>query len=126
MTLKNCIFTDNKICDSCGDCDICDLDPLKACDNCGKCIGEDGDFASKAVSIDEIIEDEEFEDSELDFENSDIEITADNGDGFKEEIEIELIDDIEGLRELLENKTHSGKYTKEEFPGFIRFRIDEK
>ena len=125
MTLKNCIFTDNKICDNCGDCDICDLDPLKVCDNCGKCIGEDGDFASKAVAIDEIIE-EEFEESELDFENSDVEITTDNDDGFKEEIEIELIDDIEGLRDLLENKTHSEKYTKEEFPGFIRFKIDDK
>jgi len=126
MNLKKCIFDDDKICDSCGDCDICDIDPLKLCDNCGKCIGEDKDFSSKAVSIDEIIEDEEFEDSELGFENSDGEGTSDNDDSFKEEIEIELIDDIEGLRELLENKTHSEKYTKEEFPGFIRFKIDEK
>jgi len=126
MSLKNCIFTDNKTCDNCGDCDICDLDPSKVCDNCGKCIGGKGDFASKAIAIDEIIEDEEFEDSELGFENSDGEGTSDNDDSFKEEIEIELIDDIEGLRELLENKTHSEKYTKEEFPGFIRFKIDEK
>jgi hypothetical protein len=126
MTLKNCIFTDNKICDNCGDCDICDLDPTKVCDNCGKCIGGEGDFASKAVAIDEIIEEEEFEDSELDFESEDVERTSENDDGFKEELEIELIDDIEGLRELLENKTHSEKYTKEEFPGFIRFKTDEK
>jgi hypothetical protein len=126
MNLKKCIFDDDKICDSCGDCDICDIDPLKLCDNCGKCIGEDKDFSSKAVSIDEIIEEDEFEDSELDFENSDVESTSGNDDSFKEEIEIELIDDIEGLRELLENKTHSGKYTKEEFPGFIRFKINKK
>lgn len=126
MTLKNCIFTDNKICDNCGDCDICDLDPSKVCDNCGNCIGGEGDFASKAVAIDEIIEDEEFEDSELDFENADVESASDSDDSSKEELEIELIDDIEGLRELLENKTHSEKYTKEEFPGFIRFKMNEK
>ena len=126
MNLKKCIFDDDKICDSCGDCDICDLDPSKVCDNCGKCIGGKGDFASKAIAIDEIIEDEEFEDSELDFENADVESTSENDDSFKEELEIELIDDIEGLRELLENKTHSEKYTREEFPGFIKFKMNEK
>ena len=39
---------------------------------------------------------------------------------------MELIDDIEGLRELLENKEHLEKYTVEEFPGFIRFKNNKE
>lgn len=32
-----CVLYDRK-CIGCGECELCDLDPLKICDNCGKCI----------------------------------------------------------------------------------------
>lgn len=126
MAIKNCVFTDNKICDSCGDCDTCDIEPSKVCDSCGKCLGAKDDYASKAIEIDEIIEDDGVEDMELDSDMGEAAGTAEIDEGFEEELEVELIDDIEGLRELLENKTHSEKYTVEEFPGFIRFRKNDK
>jgi hypothetical protein len=126
MDIKNCIFTENKICDSCGDCETCDLDPLKICDSCGNCLGGEKEYASKAVEIDEIIEDDDIEELELDSDEAEAEKAAGTDDGFEEELEVELIDDIEGLRDLLENKAHSVKYTKEEFPGLIRFKIEEK
>ncbi|MBP1745375.1 MAG: hypothetical protein H6Q58_2353 [Firmicutes bacterium] len=124
MAIKNCIFTENKICDNCGDCETCDLSPLKICDNCGKCLGGEGDYASKAVEIDEIIEGDYFEEPEQYSGEAGEEKAAEIDEGLEEELEVELIDDIEGLRELLENKAHSEKYTKEEFPGFIRFKVD--
>ena len=34
-----CVLYD-KICDGCGECLMCDLDPTKKCDNCGKCLEE--------------------------------------------------------------------------------------
>lgn len=127
MAIKNCIFTENKICDSCGDCETCDLDPSKICDSCGKCLGEEKEYASKAVEIDEIIEeDDDIEELELDSDEAEAEKAARTDEGFEEELEVELIDDIEGLRDLLENKAHSEKYTKEEFPGLISFKLNEK
>ena len=32
-----CVMEDDKICDRCGECEMCDLNPEKVCDNCGKC-----------------------------------------------------------------------------------------
>lgn len=49
---KECVLED-KICDSCGKCDICDLDDSKICDSCGKCIEENEEFAE--IKIDEVI-----------------------------------------------------------------------
>lgn len=46
-----CVITDGKICDGCGECELCDLDPFKICDNCGKCL-EIKDVAS--IKIDGI------------------------------------------------------------------------
>ena len=46
-------FDENKICDDCGECDVCDLDKNKICDNCGKCIGLDAD--SRAIEIEDVI-----------------------------------------------------------------------
>ena len=55
---KKCILED-KICFDCGKCDdICDLDPNKICDSCGKCIDTNGNDY-RAITITEIIEDEE-------------------------------------------------------------------
>lgn len=34
---KKCVLYDRD-CIGCGECEMCDLNPLKVCDNCGKCI----------------------------------------------------------------------------------------
>lgn len=42
--MKKCILKD-KICNQCGECDKCDLDPNKICDNCEKCLEKpDSDY----------------------------------------------------------------------------------
>jgi hypothetical protein len=51
--MKDCVLYDRK-CINCGECDMCDLNPLKVCDNCGECINGDCDY--KAVKITEIQE----------------------------------------------------------------------
>ena len=33
-----CVLDEEKECDGCLECEICDLDPNKICDNCGKCL----------------------------------------------------------------------------------------
>jgi len=124
MKYKVCILNENKICDDCGECDRCDLDPSKLCDNCGKCLGGEAEYASKAIEIDEIIDDEEI--GETDSELAEMEITSGEEEDMDEEFEVELIDDIEGLRDLLENKAHMEKYTYEEFPGLIRLKKDKE
>lgn len=51
--IKKCILDDNKICDECGDCDACDLNPFKKCTNCGRCIETDDEY--REIKIDKII-----------------------------------------------------------------------
>lgn len=50
---KKCIFDEEKICDECGECDYCDINPFKKCDNCGKCIDSDDEY--RELKIDEVI-----------------------------------------------------------------------
>lgn len=50
--MKKCILDDEKICDNCGECDLCDLDSSKVCNNCGKCIEIDDDNIT--INIDKI------------------------------------------------------------------------
>lgn len=50
--MKQCVLDPEKICDDCGECDVCDLNPDKKCDSCGKCLGLDAE--SRAVIIDDI------------------------------------------------------------------------
>ncbi|MGH4137137.1 hypothetical protein [Clostridium sp.] len=57
---KNCIFNDRKICNDCGECEVCELDPNKKCNNCGKCLELEG-YDVKAINIDEVFEDEAME-----------------------------------------------------------------
>lgn len=47
---ERCVLYDRE-CIGCGECEFCDLDPLKICDNCGKCLNID-DFAS--IKIDSV------------------------------------------------------------------------
>ena len=49
--VKMCVLED-KPCNGCGECDRCDLNPVKTCDNCGKCIDTGSD--SRAIGIDGI------------------------------------------------------------------------
>lgn len=38
---KKCMLEENKRCDNCLECDICDLDANKICDNCALCIDDE-------------------------------------------------------------------------------------
>ncbi len=52
MSVKKCVLDEDKICDECGECDYCDLNPFKKCDNCGKCIDSSDEY--RELKIDEI------------------------------------------------------------------------
>ncbi|WP_027623495.1 hypothetical protein [Clostridium lundense] len=126
---KHCIMDINKSCDDCGECDICDLNKNKKCDNCGKCLQDS--FDMRGIKIDSIIDDEDENNSSLteniekneNENNSQCEFVGDDytGPDFNEE-DMELIDDIEGLKEILENEDKSKDILYEEFPGLIRIR----
>lgn len=47
-----CVLYDRD-CIDCGECEFCDLNPLKICDNCGKCLHMD-DYAT--IKIDGIFD----------------------------------------------------------------------
>ena len=47
--VKKCLLYD-RICNGCGECDRCDLDPDKICDNCKKCLNLATDFRSIAIA----------------------------------------------------------------------------
>ncbi len=55
VEMKECVLYDRE-CIDCGECDFCDLDPLKICDNCGKCLDIKDDAV---IKIDKIIMDED-------------------------------------------------------------------
>lgn len=120
---KSCIFNNNKLCDDCGECDICDLDSSKKCNSCGKCINM-SDFDMKVVNIDEIQE-EEVENDIMYFEEinenpSHEAYTEDVDNDLNENLEPwELIDDIEGINEILDDKEKFKNRAVEIFPGLI-------
>ncbi len=47
---EKCVLYDRD-CIGCGECEFCDLDPLKICDNCGKCLKTEDYAAFKIDSI---------------------------------------------------------------------------
>lgn len=49
---KQCVLYDRP-CTGCGECDYCDLNPIKLCDNCGKCLEADKDY--REIKIDGLI-----------------------------------------------------------------------
>lgn len=51
---KMCVLEDNKICNDCGECNYCDLNPFKKCTNCGRCIDEP-DKKYREIKIDKVI-----------------------------------------------------------------------
>ena len=79
MTPKNCVLDESKICNDCGECNICDLNPNKICDNCMECLRTGADY--NAIEIDEIIADgtdtEDYEQLRRDLDDKDIEAPFD-------------------------------------------------
>jgi len=151
---KNCIFNNKKICNDCGECEVCELNSNKKCDNCGKCLELEG-FDVKAIKIDEVFEDAGTEKLDDDIYNrSEIEVLdveEDNTENKNEEMEKiedyesflaeeelsklnkddyipqnnevwEFIDDIDGVKELLEDEEDNSELLQEEFPGLIRLK----
>jgi hypothetical protein len=51
------MLEEDKICDNCLECNICDLKPDKICDNCAKCINDDAPY--RAIEIDDIFTNED-------------------------------------------------------------------
>lgn len=49
---KECVLYD-RICNGCGECNYCDLNPMKLCDNCGKCIDSGKEY--EEIKIDSVI-----------------------------------------------------------------------
>ncbi|KGK88555.1 hypothetical protein SDC9_201315 [bioreactor metagenome] len=117
-----CIFEETKSCNDCGKCDICDLNPNKICNNCGKCLEKDG-FDMRSVTIDGIAQEEEdITDFDMPDSTEDSFVGDDDYDSTDNTEKIELIDDIEGLRDLLEDEEKASQYISEEYPGLIRLR----
>ena len=70
---RECVLYEGKICDNCGECNVCDLNPDKICDNCMACLKTGADY--NAIEIDEIIDDgtgaEAYEQLRRDLEDDD-------------------------------------------------------
>ncbi len=118
--MKYCIFNEKKVCNNCNECNTCDLNPSKRCNNCGKCL-ELEDYDMKAIKIDTILDDE---DELKDYQIEEPEIMAyDQNNSYMENMKestLEFIDDIDGLREILDNKDKFNKIIHEEYPGLIK------
>lgn len=113
MEKKVCILYDNKACDNCGECNMCDLDPKKVCDSCGACLDMDSEYSTvdvdltmegsdepEMLSFEELFPDEAFggdrnwDDEEDDAEDDydDFDNDFDNDDNFYEDEEFEYDD----------------------------------
>lgn len=135
---KICVLNSNKVCDDCGECDKCDLNPEKICNNCGKCLNIDG-FDTRSIRIDDVIEDEteikKYEEElngEGTEENNAVnenELLNDYDDDYvntdDKEVDLELIDDIDGLNDILEDEEKRKKYTQETYPGMFVIKNQE-
>ncbi|MGV8983449.1 hypothetical protein [Clostridium sp.] len=94
---KNCIFNDRKICNNCGECEVCELDSNKKCNNCGKCLELEG-YDVKAINIDEVFEDEVVEGLDNDFyDKNEIDLSQ-----VREEIEEDSENEIDELQDSKE------------------------
>ena len=51
MENKKCILYENKSCDKCGECNMCDIDPKKVCDSCGACLDMDDDYTTMDIDL---------------------------------------------------------------------------
>ncbi|MCD3244609.1 hypothetical protein G8S21_01440 [Clostridium botulinum C] len=123
---KLCILEVNKECNDCGECNKCDLNPNKKCNNCGKCLEKEG-YDTKAINIEQIFEEDDDDFIEEEFnevgepDNTvDIDTLAEVNKNLKDsDVKIEYIDDIDGLKELIDDDTNTNSLINEIFPGFI-------
>ena len=65
---KECVLYD-RMCNGCGECEYCDLNPLKRCDNCGKCIDDKADV--REIKIDSVMTGNLHKHSDADFSGHD-------------------------------------------------------
>lgn len=132
---KNCIFNENKACNDCRECELCELDRKKVCNNCGKCLELEG-YDVRAIKIDEVFENKDDEKetmdidlgdfSDFDLEEEDVleepydleKEAREYVDVFDNEENLSYIDDVEELKELLDE----GKELGDEIcPGLITY-----
>lgn len=114
MIEKHCLFNKSITCTNCGECFACDITSNKKCNNCGKCLELEG-YDTKAIRIDEIMNEEEGEPIEVvvDEESSDkVDLSEDSPIW-------EFIDDIKELKDLLGDDKVVNDAAHEEFPGLI-------
>lgn len=97
---KYCTLYENKICDGCGECDICDLDPNKLCNNCGKCL-EDYDYSG--IQIDDLLIEDAGLEIDLEYNDDKWKFNKNPNIDFEQNRNIVFIDDIEGLTEEIEH-----------------------
>jgi hypothetical protein len=117
---KRCIFNNMETCSECGECYTCDLSPAKRCNNCGKCLEIEG-YDIKSIEIDNILENNE---ELLEFEEmDDLHHDANEISSVNEEL-WDYIDDIQELKDLLENDNELTLH--EEFPGLLVYNKTEK
>ncbi|WP_251859559.1 hypothetical protein [Clostridium sp. Marseille-Q2269] len=135
-----CDLDSNKKCDNCGEClqrEGIDTNAIQIDD-----IKEDKNFVNKDDLEKVLKEDEEElesskqleEDIKNDFLNES-ELLKDYDEDFKEQglyaienidgVQIEYIDDVDGLGELIEDESRLKKVAYEEFPGLIKIREDK-
>jgi len=140
---KICIFDGNKNCNNCNECDLCELNNNKACDNCGKCLQLEG-YDVKAIKIDEVFEDkkqnttfknynekiniEDFsdfdlgEDPEDNYDDSLEEVSSEYIDALDDENNWSYLEDIDKIKEFLENGEDISSLGSEVFPGLISLK----
>ncbi|MGO5067304.1 hypothetical protein FDF31_16440 [Clostridium sporogenes] len=132
-----CDLTPDKKCDNCGEClqrEGIDTQAIKIDE-----IKEDKNFVNKEDLKKVLKEDEEDlefskkfeEDSENEFPQ-DTELLKDYDENFKEQglyaienvegVQIDYIEDIDGLSELMEDESRLKKVAYEEFPGLIKIK----
>jgi hypothetical protein len=130
--MKYCIFDEKKVCNNCGDCDICEYNKDKICDNCGKCLEIEG-YDIKAIKIDEVFEKSKDDEVKIDLEEFSDFDTAEDEDNFDEDSlssqedmpyidaldndeNWDYISDIEGMDDLIE-ETDKEDLLHEKYPG---------
>ncbi|WP_049041398.1 hypothetical protein [Clostridium sporogenes] len=135
-----CDLNPNKKCDNCAEClqrEGIDTQAIRIDE-----IKEDKNFVDKEALKKLLKEDEEefkfSEEFEQDLENEilqDEKLLKDYDENFKEQglyaienidgVQIEYIEDVDGLSELMEDESRLKKVAYEEFPGLIKIRKDK-
>ncbi len=117
MNRETCIFNYTKKCTDCGECEICDLNTNKKCDNCGECLQREG-IDTQAIKIDEIKEDKNFVDKEaLKKVLKEDEEELESSKKFEQDLENEILQDEELLKDYDENFKEQGLYAIENVDG---------